>query len=95
MQKGETGTALFEIQGNTCICTRELDVFADIIIEGTVTGKNIDIICFYDPQQTDYQPEPSDGDPRGAACTASTSYSARRPACGVRPLRQHIPRMYS
>lgn len=64
-------------------------------IDVAAMGKDIDIICFYDPQQTDYQPEPSDGDPRGATCTAGTSYSARRPARGVRPLRQHVPCMYS
>lgn len=70
-------------------------LFTYINKEVKLTGKDIDIICIYDPQQTDYQPEPSHGDPRGAASTAGTSYSARRPARGVRPLRQHLPRMYT
>lgn len=41
--------------------------------------------------QTDHQPESCDGDPRGAARPASSARPARGHACGLRPLRQHIP----
>lgn len=41
--------------------------------------------------QTHNQPEPGDGDPRGATCPAGTAYPARGDEGGLWSLWQHLP----
>lgn len=60
------------------------------VAEVVFTGHSVSSLC---QQQTHNQPEPGDGDPRGAACSAGTAHPTRGDESGLWSLWKHFPGM--